>query len=77
MSIKVDAVYEAGVFKPEAPLQLKDKSKVTLTIEEPHARVANDDDPTGWKAAERFIGMFEGGPAGEPIAREHDKHLYK
>ena len=76
MTITVAAVYEDGVLKPEAPLDLKEKSKVTVTIEaSPEAKA--DDDPTGWKAAERFIGMWKGAPEGEPIAREHDKHLYK
>lgn len=77
MAIKVDAVYENGVLKPDAPLQLQDKAKVTITIEERQATHADYDDPTGWKAAERFIGMWKDAPEGEPIAREHDKHLYK
>jgi hypothetical protein len=38
---------------------------------------ADDDDPTGWKAARRLIGLWKDAPAGEPIAAEHDKHLYK
>jgi predicted DNA-binding antitoxin AbrB/MazE fold protein len=33
MTITVAAVYEDGVLKPEAPLNIKEKSKVTLTIE--------------------------------------------
>ena len=36
-----------------------------------------EDDPTGWKAAERFIGFIKDAPEGEPIARDHDKHFYK
>jgi predicted DNA-binding antitoxin AbrB/MazE fold protein len=77
MTITVEAIYEGGVLKPQAPLNLKEKSKVTLTIEAAPETEANDDDPTGWKTAERFIGMWKGAPEGEPIAREHDKHLYK
>lgn len=77
MAITVTAVYEGGVLKPEVPLNLKDKSKVTVTIEAPQETKAADDDPTGWKTAERFIGMWKGAPPGEPIAREHDKHIYK
>ena len=33
MTIDVDAVYEDGVLKPERPLDLKDKSRVHVTIE--------------------------------------------
>jgi hypothetical protein len=36
-----------------------------------------DDDPTGWKAAERFIGFIKSAPPGEPIAEEHDKYLHE
>ena len=77
MPITIDATYENGVLKPEAPLNLEEKARVRVTIEEPKATVVADDDPTGWKAAERFIGMWKGAPEGEPIAREHDTHLYK
>ena len=77
MTITVAAVYEDGVLKPETPLNLEEKSKVTVTIETLQPAKPDDDDPTGWKAAKRFIGMWKGAPEGEPIAREHDKHLYK
>lgn len=77
MAITVAAVYEDGVLKPEIPLNLKERSRVTVTIEEPQRAQRDDDDPTGWKAAERFIGMWKDAPEGQPIAREHDKHLYK
>ena len=59
MTIDVDAVYEDGVLKPERPLALKDKAKVHVTIEakaEEALATADDDDPTGWKAAHRLIG---------------------
>jgi predicted DNA-binding antitoxin AbrB/MazE fold protein len=77
MTITVGAVYENGVLKPDAPLQLQEKAKVRVTIEEPTPAATHHDDPTGWKTAERFIGMWKDAPEGEPIAREHDKHLYK
>jgi hypothetical protein len=38
---------------------------------------ADDDDPTGWETAESFGGFIKDAPEGEPIAREHDKHLYR
>lgn len=75
MTITVAAVYEDGVLKPESPLNLKEKSKVTVTIEEPQPAKAADDDPTGWKTADELIGFIKDGPKG-PIGRDHDKYLY-
>jgi predicted DNA-binding antitoxin AbrB/MazE fold protein len=75
MTITVAAVYEDGVLKPEAPLNLKEKSKVTVTIEEPQPAETADDDPTGWKTADELIGFIKDGPRG-PIGRDHDKYLY-
>ncbi len=75
MTITVGAVYEDGVLKPDAPLQLPEKAKVTVTIEEPQATAVDDDDPTGWKTADQLIGFIKDGPKG-PIGRDHDKYLY-
>ena len=76
MSTVVDAVYEDGVFKPEHPVDLKDKTKVHLVIETT-SPPAEDDDPTGWKTAMELMGCIKDAPEGEPIARDHDKYLYK
>ena len=78
MTIDVDAVYEDGVLKPERPLALKDKAKVHVTIEAKaeEASAEADDDPTGWKAAREFIGMWKGGTPGENVGEEHDKYIY-
>jgi len=75
MTTAVKAVYENGVFKPKEPVELQEKTEVEVLI--PAAVPVDDDDPTGWKAAERFIGFIKDAPEGEPIARDHDKHLYK
>jgi predicted DNA-binding antitoxin AbrB/MazE fold protein len=77
MTITVEATYEDGVLKPEVPLNLKENSKVTLTIEAAPETKADDADPTGWKAIDRLIGCIEDTPPGEAIGRDHDKHLYK
>jgi predicted DNA-binding antitoxin AbrB/MazE fold protein len=80
MTIAVAAVYEDGVLKPEQPIALKDKAKVRLVIETPEADEAvpvDNEDPTGWKTARRFIGMWKGGTPGEAVGAEHDKYLYK
>ena len=77
MTIDVDAVYEDGVLKPERPLALKDKAKVHVTIEaKAEEAPSDDDDPTGWKAAREFIGMWRDGIPGENVGEEHDKYLY-
>ncbi len=82
MTITVAAVYEGGgVLKLERPLDLKEKAKVSVTIEaEPEARAAaEDDDPTGWKTAEKFIGMWKDAPArsSTSLSKDHDRILYK
>ena len=74
MTITVAAVYEDGVLKPEVPLDLKDKSKVTVTIETPQATAPNDDDPTGWKAIDRLIGSVKSGLG--DVSEKHDDYLY-
>lgn len=78
MTITVAAVYEDGVLKPEAPLDLKDKSKVTLTIETSIEPKADDDDPTGWKAARQFIGMWKDAPVRSSVSlsEDHDRVAY-
>ena len=75
MTTAVKAVYEHGVFRPVAPVRLKEATEVEVLV--PTDAVADDDDPTGWKAAERFIGFIKTASPGEPIAEEHDRHLYK
>ena len=75
MTTAVHAIYEAGVFKPEQPVDLKDKTKVRLVIESASDVRAEEDDPTGWKAIDELIGFIKGGPK-EPVGRDHDKYLY-
>ena len=75
MTITMSAVYENGILRLDAPLNIQEKATVRVTIEEPAP--AATDDPTGWETAERFIGMWKGAPENEPIARDHDKHIYK
>jgi hypothetical protein len=71
----VKAIYERGVFRPVVLVHLKESTEVEVIVLTEAAE--DDDDPTGWKAAERFIGFIKTAPHGEPIAAEHDKHLYK
>jgi len=76
MTIDVDAVYENGVLRPERPLELEEKAKVHVTIEvkAKTALPAADDDPTGWKAIDRLIGI--GKAVAPDVAEKHDDHLY-
>lgn len=74
MTITVAAVYEDGVLKPEAPLNLKEKSKVTVTIETPEPAAVDADDPTGWKAIDRLIGSVKSGLT--DVSEKHDDYLY-
>ena len=74
MTITVEAVYEDGVLKPETPLNLEDKSKVTVTIEAPEPTKRDDDDPTGWKAIDRLIGSAKSGL--KDVSEKHDDYLY-
>ncbi len=80
MTIDVDAVYEDGVLKPEHPLALKDKSKVHVTIEaraEEAPPAKDDDDPTGWKAAERLMGCIAEPLIADDVADNHDRYIYR
>ena len=75
MSTAVKAVYEIGVFKPKEPVHLQEKTEVEVLI--PSEARGDDDDPTGWKTAMELMGCIKDAPEGEPIACDHDKHLYK
>jgi len=81
MTITVTAVYEDGVLKLEKPIDLKEKSKVHVIIEaEPEAvSAAEDDDPTGWKTARQFIGMWKDAPArsSASLSEDHDRVVYR
>ncbi len=58
MTTVVMAIYENGVFKPETPVDLKDRTKVHLVIETTTA-AADDDDPTGGKTAMALKGCIK------------------
>jgi predicted DNA-binding antitoxin AbrB/MazE fold protein len=76
MTIDVDAVYEDGVLKPDRPLQLEEKARVHVIIEvkAEAAPAAADDDPTGWKAIDRLMGI--GKAVASDVAEKHDDYLY-
>jgi predicted DNA-binding antitoxin AbrB/MazE fold protein len=81
MTITVAAVYEGGgVLKLERPLDLQEKAKVNVTIETAveAAPAIGDDDPTGWKAAREFIGMWKDAPerSSASLSEDHDRVIY-
>ena len=72
MTTAFRAVYEDGVLKPKVPLQLEEHSEVEVLVLSPAARDA--DDPTGWKAIDRLIGVAGGEPS--DASERHDDFLY-
>jgi predicted DNA-binding antitoxin AbrB/MazE fold protein len=76
MTITVGATYEDGMLKPEGPLNLKEKSKVTVTIETPQETKTNDD-PDGWKAMREFIGLAGEAVGSGNASLEHDAIIYR
>jgi predicted DNA-binding antitoxin AbrB/MazE fold protein len=82
MTITVAAVYEGdGILKLERPVDLKAKAKVHVIIEADAEATTTreDDDPTGWKTAREFIGMWKDAPArsSASLSEDHDRVLYK
>jgi hypothetical protein len=81
MTITVKAVYEDGVLRLEKPIDLKEKSEVQVIIEAGPAvaSAAGDDDPTGWKAARSFIGMWKDAPArsSTSLSEDHDRVIHR
>ena len=73
MTTAVKAIYEDGVFKPMEKVDLREKTEVEVLIPSP---APADDDPTGWKAIDRLIGIAddEGGPT--DVSENHDEYLY-
>jgi hypothetical protein len=74
VSITVGATYENGVLKPDTPLELQEKAKVRVTIEEAKPAAKDDDDPTGWKAIDTLMGI--GKAVAPDVSEKHDDHLY-
>jgi len=74
MTTPVKAIYEDGVLKPKEPLSLAEHTEVEVLVLQPLAR--DPDDPTGWKAIDRLIGIAhdEAGPT--DVSENHDEYLY-
>ncbi len=72
MTTAVKAIYEEGVFKPKERVQLAEHAEVDVLI--PTPTPVDNDDPTGWKAAEELIGFIKNAPS--DMAENHDFYLY-
>ena len=75
MATVIKAIYEDGVFKPEEPVSLEEKTHVEVLIPAP-LPPADDDDPTGWKAIDSLIGISDDPGMPTDIAVNHDHYLY-
>ncbi len=70
-------VYGDGVFKPQGPLpmDLKNDDVVHVVIvDEARGATVDEDDPTGWKALDKMIGIIKDAPP--DMAENHDFYLY-
>ena len=72
MTTAVKAIYEDGVFKPQEPVHLAEKTEVEVLI--PTKAPEDADDPTGWKAIDSLIGCIKEAPP--DAAENHDKYIY-
>ena len=68
----VKAIYENGVFRPQEPVNLAERTEVEVRT--PATTAPDPNDPTGWKAADALIGFIDGAPA--DMAEHHDHYLY-
>lgn len=75
MAKTIEATYEDGVFKPKTPVELEDKATVRLIIESEPTIYDDEEDPSGYKTVQSFIGFIKTAPEGVPIARDHDRYL--
>ena len=75
MATVIKAIYEDGVFKPEGPVSLEEKTHVEIVVQTPVP--VDEDDPTGWKTARELIGCITEELEGDDIAVNHDRYLYR
>jgi predicted DNA-binding antitoxin AbrB/MazE fold protein len=69
MATAVKAIYEDGVFKPQEPVHLPERTAVDVFLPaEPGA------DEDGWQAWRRFAGLWKDATETD-IAENHDKYL--
>jgi hypothetical protein len=70
----VKAIYEDGVFKPTEPVELDEHTEVEVSL--PSVAGRDPQDPTGWKAIDRLIGIVNDQDGPTDVAANHDDYLY-
>lgn len=67
------------MLKPERPFELEEKAKVHVTIEVQAEEVAapDNDDPTGWKTAEKLMGCITEELVADDVMENHDRYIYR
>jgi hypothetical protein len=76
----VKAIFENGVLRPKTPLPLREHEEVEIEVKRVgESSLAADDDPTGWEAAQRFIGLWKDAPrrSARSLSEDHDEVLYR
>jgi predicted DNA-binding antitoxin AbrB/MazE fold protein len=72
MSTALKVVWEDGVFKPKEPVQFEEHAELEVLVLRRPRRDA--DDPTGWKAVDRLIGIVKNAPP--DLSEHHDVYLH-
>jgi len=72
MSTALKVVWEDGAFKPKEPVQFEEHAELEVLVLHQPRRDA--DDPNGWKAVDRLIGIVKNAPA--DLSENHDLWLY-
>lgn len=70
----ITAVYEDGVFKPQQPVELEERSQVQLVVEP--AAEADVETVADWQIIDELIGIVDGGPDAN-VGRDHDDYIYR
>ena len=75
MASQVQVVYEDGVFKPQAPVRVREHAELTLVIP-PEAELTAEAPAPGdaWAVIDSLVGCLESGRG--DVAENHDAYLY-
>ena len=68
MNITIEAVYEAGVLKPDRPLPLKEHEKVRITLDANSSWVEETYGLIGWTGGHDVLEQFALSPELDPQA---------
>jgi predicted DNA-binding antitoxin AbrB/MazE fold protein len=60
MSLEIEAVYENGVLKPDVPLPLKEKERVTVSIKQPVSQIRQSAGLIRWTGDQKDLEQLLG-----------------